>query len=219
MKSLYMLAMMAALLPCGNANALTVTFAGTVTSSDTPFVNPADTFTGSYTYDPSTPDTDSDPDAGNYLFAPSMLDIIVVVDGITFETNPLAYASGFISSNDLFAPQHSAFLLTATIDAVANPSSPGLIGQDIDLSFLSYLFQNDALPTSVPISDANVPTDYQVKVALAGQSNGIIGQITTLNGSPVPTGGRQTEVPEPATMTLLGVSLFGGLATRRKKAI
>jgi len=202
---------------------VTFNFTGTVTgnfdfgfSPDPEFVI-GEAVAGSYTFDPSTADTDPSPNTGIYSGAISAFTI-------TFGTGAGAYTASanggdIIVRNDfIFAPgfeandQYGLFINSSDWVSVPNaagegsPSEPFLDADGWLIDNTSTAFGSDALPVSPPDLSAFTPRDWFFAYDL-DEDLAVGFQINTL-----------TIVPEPGTL-LLGVLASAGFLVRRRRLI
>jgi hypothetical protein len=175
-------------------------------------ISVGDTFTGSFTYDvPGPADSDPNPGVGEYLSAgnPDQISVSIgsgnslATDAATANERLRVINDGV--SGDEFLFQEFGF----TSNTVPQG---GLSALSVDLIDTTGLVFADTSLTSV-LTFSNFDSANFVATVRGYQ---VFGDITSvsIHGDPPPT-----DVPEPATMTLLGMSLFGGLAARRKARV
>src|SRR5262245_22033261 len=191
--------------PAVHAIPVTFQFAGVVTQD--PLLDPNDpfagsiaagtSFSGSYTFESTTPDADPTPNAGSYTSSPGTLS--VTIGGNPFSAVDLLNIG--VIDNSAGGDFYTVF--------ARNTTGPGTFAlslslQDIDGTALG----SAALPTTAPAFGAFEVTDAFLDGLFSSNQVQIQGRLTSLvcvNGC-APGGG--TPVPEPPTVTLLGTGLL-----------
>lgn len=189
------------MLTAAAAGPITFDFAGSVTSvvpalSGT--FSPGDTFSGSYTFESTTPDADPSP-GGFYAGA---------IIGLTFTIGPYTGTLGLCSSGpcDIFV-QDNGFGPCASVDCYflnvipSGPSVAGVIPTSFQIGlndFTGLAFSSDALPLTPPDLSLFLPF---FGVNFDSFAFGVEGSITSFTlASPV---------PEPSTLLLLAAGIAG----------
>jgi hypothetical protein len=164
-----------------------------------------DTITGTYTYDTSTPDSESsDPSMGAYWFYIAPCGVSFTVNGFNFRTDPDNIQFLFGVGNN-----YSGFGDLYSFRSFNNlPLSNGVLVNNIVWQLTDSsrsAFSSDALPTTAP-NLANFDMDYGLNVSGGSPDNyfHLSANITSA-----------TVVPEPATLLLM---VSGLLLLRKPKA-
>ena len=209
-----------ALMAAGLANAVPITFAFTGVVSQDPLLDPSDPFggsiaagtpfSGSYTFESTTPDADASASGGSYTSSPGSLS--VTIGGNVFAAFDLLN----FGVNNNFSGSDFYIVL-----------AQGTSGADIfDLSLIlqntnGTAFVGAALLTNAPSFAAFEFATLFLDGSFSGNQVQIQGDLASLTCTagcePGGGGGGGVPVPEPATLALLGAGL-AGLGLRRRPA-
>ncbi len=206
-------AVLAATAAPGQAEIITFHYSGTVESLD--FTNgtptefaPGDTISGTYTFDSTTTDTDSNPGIGVYVSSISSLSTTVGSYTASFVNSEIVVQDNFFSASDFYQ--------------ISGGSSSGPSVSGIPLNSFSLwlndttgtMFSNDSLPL-IPTDPATVPGSPQTFITLSffgsdsGGPNELGAVYATLDTLTLVT----EQVPEPSTYAgLLGITCVSLLA-------
>lgn len=112
-------------------------------------ISPGDPFAGSYTFDPTTPDSNADPTVGDYWHTTSCYGMSLSFGGLTIHTNPMNvdYVVEFVNRAEGDAMVMHSYNNSGLI--LAN-------GRQLDVDILSW--QLDAIATNVLANDALIAT-------------------------------------------------------------
>ena len=168
--------------------------------------------TGKYTFDPFAADASpADPTEGLYPVAGSSYGMTFSAGGVTFTSNAMV----MVIRNDAVGgiyDEYIAFFSTATPFSPANASPPSTASTNFSIQLAltstnTSLYSSDALPSGVPnLSDFDFRPDFSLSFFdLAGNFGVVEATATSVR-----------EVPEPGTMTLLGLGI-PAIAVRRYK--
>ena len=201
----------------GVAHAGPITFGFTGTVSQDPLLDPDDpfggtiaagtTFSGTYTFESTTPDGDASASGGSYTSSPGSL-------SVTIGGNPFV-AADLLNIGVLNDAAGSDFYTVfAQNTSGADPFDVSLTLQDTDGTALG----GTALLTNAPAFAAFELATLFFNGQVSGnqvQIDGVLTSLTCLTGC-VPGGGTGVRVPEPTTLALLGAGL-GAVALGRRR--
>jgi hypothetical protein len=146
-------------------------------------IQPGDAITGTFTFDPASPDLIPASSSGSYLSTGPAFGMTVSIDGLSFSE------SGSLDIGIL-----KSFVDQYTVTASSPMLSLELFFQDNS----GTVFNSDALPLSPPLLSAFAERDFHLDQTDAlGNETQVDGRITALTGSVVST------VPEPSFLMLL----------------
>ncbi len=203
--SIFILATLLLSAPLVHAEPITIEITGEVTSAsgsalpDT--IYDGVTFTGTYTYNSSTFDSDSDPNHGVYEYD-SPYGISILLGGYEFKTTPghIGQFEMRIINDDPTNGLHDYYIVCSQYENISVPSlgfNIGSISWNLWDSTYDALF-SDALPLIAP---ALTDWDYNL-LKIAGSGSGIGG--ISIDGTVT----QAVLVPEPFTVTLMVIGIF-----------
>ena len=218
------LAVACALMVAASAQAAAVTynFGGTLWRViDLPSLSVGGAYSGSFTYETTALDANSDPSIGSY---PTGFSVNVTVNGYSFSssTSMSDPAYGGISVADSSGAFATDYLVVATTAFGAGTGSP-VIGPQLnglapfsleqDLGGPSTLYNSDALPSNLVLSLFTFDQNFRFRFSNdGGFSNGIAdGTTTYLTLATAPP------VPEASTTAMLALGLSALAVARRQK--
>ncbi len=202
---------------CGDL--VTYNFSGTITSvtdSSSPFGNVGgitvgDWFTGTLTYDSNgpAPDTNTDPNIGNFLFGTTGGQMSVTIDGLTFSTGVRSYEVGneqptAVSSNGDYFNVVGAALFS-------EPSGWSGTGRALEFYFADTTggaFSSDAFPSAPMSFDYGQILLRYTTVNFPGGSDSNVIIMGTMNVQ---------GVPEPSSVLLTGLAVAMGAFRRLQR--
>lgn len=160
-----------------------------------------DSFSGIITYELST--LDSDPALNHGSYANPIIAFTANIGSWTYSLNEVS----LIDVNDTDTPDTYNFLAFSPTGPAVDAYFPILL----ELFFNTYLnptaVVGDALPSTAPVLSDFTGEDFWLALYNGSYASGIGGSITSILPS---------QVPEPATMLLLGFGLLGLAGIRRK---
>ena len=203
------------------AAAVTYNFGGTIDDvNSSPSFVIGDTFTGSFTYETTTVDSNPDPGSGDYRAG---LSISVLINGNSFSSSSAASdcpacggievlestpTRGFV---DVIYVQ-TQFVGGGAFSPVIGPNVDGFAPHLIELGLVgpTTLYDNDLLPLSLDLSSFTVA---RINIGFSGQNftqyaNGPITYLTLVSTAPV---------PEASTAAMLALGLGALAVVRRRK--
>jgi hypothetical protein len=116
-----------------------------------------DTVTGKYVYDSGTPDSDPDPDVGEYKHTSSTFGMELKVGGLVFKTNPSNVDFLILIANDwIYGDVYGVYSYENL--QLSNGMFVSLLAWEL-IDENSTVFSSDALPTTAP-----VPSDWELNL-------------------------------------------------------
>ena len=218
------LAVACALMMAASAQAAAVTysFGGTIDDvNSSPSFAIGDTFTGSFTYETTTADSNPDPGSGDYRAG---LSISVLINGNSFSSStagsdcPACGGIEVLERNPTRGFVDVIYVQTQNVGGgalspVVGPNVDGFAPNLIELGFIgpSTLYANDALPSSLDLSSF---TEARINIGFRGENfsqraNGPITYLTLASTAPV---------PEASTSAMLALGLVALAFVRRRKS-
>lgn len=209
-----------ALLTAGLAHAVPITFAFTGVVSQEPLLDPSDPFggsiaagkpfSGSYTFESTTPDGDASANGGSYTSSPGSLSVTIGGNVFAFDLLNIGVGNNFSGSDfyTVFAQDVTGadiFDLSLTLQDTNGTAFVGAALLTDAPSFAAFEFATLFLNGSFSGNQVQIQGDLASLTCTAGCEPGGGG------------GGGGVPVPEPATLALLGAGL-AGLGLRRRPA-
>jgi hypothetical protein len=169
--------------------------------------------TGRYTFEPLAADAISaDATEGLYPVSGSPYGMTFGVGGVTFASNAVSMVIRNNAVGGIY-DEYIAFFSTATPFSPANASPPSTASTNFSIQLAlastnTSLYSTDALPAGVPdLSQFDFTRSFSLSFFdLAGNFGFLDSTVTSIR-----------EVPEPGTMTLLGLAIPAIVVRRRKR--
>jgi hypothetical protein len=179
-----------------------------------------DQLTAKYTYDSATPDCRSESSIGDYWHYTAPYGIVVRAQGVTFQTNPAAATFIMEILNDWHPYDNSIIQDSYVLISFNNLILPGgvavdTIGWQLD-DYGGTVLNSKALPTTSPVlsdwgnNGVNLTIRGTDRRSAASFMIRAFVDSATVSSSPY-----DPLLPEPATLSLVGLGLAGLVVRRR----